>query len=407
LSGSEQHIHQHSTKESNTKKSYRGGSTKHQEPSTNGGADIIQRYSHLFKRITSLSNIENAHINAKKGKEDYAEVKIINQNSAFYLKQLQKSLLDHTFTTSGYRTKQITEPKPREIFILPYYPDRIVHHAIMQVLQPIWDKMFIYDLYSAIPGKGIHNGHYRLRKFLKDEQNTKYCLKFDISKFYPNINHDILYNQVQSKIKCPETLWLLKNIIHSIPGKTNVPIGNYLSQYLSNVYLNNFDHWLKEDMQTKYYIRYCDDGVILNRDKEYLKYLLVDIEKYFKENLHLKLNTKTRIFNVNQQGIDFLGYREFRTYSLLRKSSARTFKKRITQFSNHPEKHSAQHIVSSVMSMYGWAKHCNSYNLQNKYLFSNEKLKETMEKSCLELQISNPMNTIDYYTKKNQLVIKR
>lgn len=377
------------------------------EPSTIGGAGIIKRYGHLFRRITDISNISNAHINAKKGKEDYAEIKIINQNPDYYLKEIQRILINHTFTTSGYRIKQIYEPKPREIFILPYYPDRIVHHAIMQILQPIWDRTFIYDLYSAIPGKGIHNGHYRLRNFLKDRDNTKYCLKFDISKFYPTINHDILYTQIQKKIKCPETLWLLRDVIYSVNGKTNVPIGNYLSQYFSNIYLNEFDHWLKEDMQTNYYLRYCDDGVILDNDKEYLKYLLVDIEKFLKSNLNLTLNKKTRIFNVDQQGIDFLGYREFRTYSLLRKSSARTFKKRINSFTDHPEKYPPLHIVSSVMSMYGWAKHCNSYNLVNKYLLSNEKLKEIINQCCTDLKINNPMNTLSYYTTTNESLFKR
>jgi len=363
-----------------------------------GGAGIIKRFGHLFTRITDITNLQNAHINAKKGKEDYAEVKTICQNSAFYLKQLQQSLLNHTFTTSAYRIKQIYEPKEREIFILPYYPDRIVHHAIMQVLQPIWDNTFIYDLYSAIPKKGIHKGHYRLRDFLKDKENTQYCLKFDISKFYPNINHDILFSQVQTKIKCPETLWLLHDIIYSIEGKTNVPIGNYLSQYFSNIYLNGFDHWLKEDMNTHYYLRYCDDGVILDKDKEYLKYLLIDIEKYFKNNLKLTLNKKTQIFNVDQRGIDFLGYREFRTYSLLRKSSARTFKNRIKCYTDHPEKYTSQHIVSSVMSMHGWAMHCNSYNLVNKHLLSNEKLKKTVARCCEELHTKNPLLALDYYT---------
>jgi hypothetical protein len=177
-----------------------------------------------------------------------------------------------------------------------------------------------------------------------------------------------------------------------------VPIGNYLSQYLSNVYLNEFDHWLKEDMKTKYYIRYCDDGIILNNDKEYLKYLLIDIRKYFKINLNLTLNNKTQIFNVNTQGIDFLGYREFRTYSLLRKSSARTFKNKIKEYTDHPERYTSQHMVSSVMSMYGWAKHCNSYNLVNTYILSNKKLNCTFERCCLDLKIRNPLLGLNYYT---------
>jgi retron-type reverse transcriptase len=341
--------------------------------------------------------LQNAHINAKKGKENYEEIKTINKNSQLYLTELQQSLTDKTFTTSKYRIKQIYEPKTRDIYILPYYPDRIVHHAIMQVLQPIWDKTFIYDLYSAIPGKGIHNGHYRLRTFLKDKENTKFCLKYDVSKFYPNINHDILYKQIRKKIKCNDTLWLLHDIIYSIDGKTNVPIGNYLSQYFSNIYLNEFDHWLKEDMQTKYYLRYCDDGVILDSDKEYLKYLLDDIKDYFTNNLELTLNNKTQIFSVDQRGIDFLGYREFRTYSLLRKSSARSFKNRIKQFTDYPEQYNSQHIISSVMSMWGWAKHSNSYNLINKYIISNDKLNKTFGLCCDELKITNPLLNLKYF----------
>jgi hypothetical protein len=175
-----------------------------------------------------------------------------------------------------------------------------------------------------------------------------------------------------------------------------------MSQYFSNIYLNGFDHWLKEDMKTHYYLRYCDDGVILDKDKEYLKYLLIDIEKYFKNNLELTLNNKTQVFNVDQRGIDFLGYREFRTYSLLRKSSTKTFKNRIKDYTDHPEKYTSQHIVSSVMSMHGWAKHCNSYNLVNKHLLSNEKLKKTIARCCEELHTKNPILALDYYTLKHK-----
>jgi hypothetical protein len=160
-------------------------------------------------------------------------------------------------------------------------------------------------------------------------------------------------------------------------------------------------------MQTKYYIRYCDDGVILDKDKEYLKYLLIDIEKYFNNNLKLKLNNKTQIFNVDQRGIDFLGYREYRTYSLLRKSSARSFKNRIKLYTDHPDKYTSQHIISSIMSMYGWAKHCNSYNLLNKYLFSNEKLNIIISGCCNDLKINNPLLGLDYYIKPTkQTLIK-
>jgi retron-type reverse transcriptase len=351
-----------------------------------------------------MNNLSIAHINAKKGKSHYTAVQLTNKNIKSQLQLLHDQLTNYTFHTAEYRIKKIFEPKERNVYILPYYPDRIVHHAIMQVLQPIFDKMFIYDLYSAIPGKGIHAGHERLRKFLKDRDHTKYCLKFDISKFYPSIHHAILFKQIESKIKCKDTLWLLHDIVYSIGGHKNLPIGNYLSQYFSNLYLNEFDHWLKEDMQIKYYIRYCDDGVILHEDKEFLKYLLIDITKYLKDNLKLTLNPKTRIFNVNTQGIDFLGYRDFRSYSLLRKSAVRTFKMRIKEFETNTDKYQPEHIISSLMSTYGWAKHCNTHNLLTKYLYDNERIKEIMAESCNVLGISNPLlKIINKESQKHQM----
>lgn len=354
----------------------------------------MNRISNLFSRIADKDNLYLAHINAKKGKTHYTDVKIVSNDIDKYVSLLHDQLVSHTFHTSAYRIKTIYEPKERNIYILPYFPDRIVHHAIMQVTQPIFDKMFIYDLYSAIPGKGLHAGHERIRKFLKDRQHTKYCLKFDISKFYPSINHEILYNQIQSKIKCKDTLWLFRDIIYSIGGGANLPIGNYLSQYLSNLYLNGFDHWLKEDMQIKYYVRYCDDGIILHEDKEFLKYLLIDIQSYFENELKLTLNPKTRIIHVDKQGIDFLGYRDFREYSLLRKSSDRRFKARIKEFERNPHKYNPEHIVSSIMSMYGWAMHGDTHNLLSKYLYDNTRINAVMASCCNQISISNPLEKI-------------
>ena len=299
----------------------------------------------------------------------------INSDPDRYLKPLQKMLVEKTYRTSPYTTKKVYEPKERTIFKLPYYPDRIVHHAIMNVLQPIWDKMFISDVYSVIPGRGIHAGIIRLRDFLKNESATKYCLKFDVSKFYPSVNHNILLNSIRRKIKCKDTLWLLEEIVRSPGGEKNIPIGNYLSQYFANIYLNGFDHWLKEQCGARYYIRYGDDGVILSSDKRDLADLRGRISEYLITKLALTLHPKSRIVAVDSQGIDFLGYRTFRNYSLLRKSSAMRLKKKVTAIVKHPERFGPQHIVSSVVSILGWLRYCDSYNLANKYIYANAQLK--------------------------------
>lgn len=334
----------------------------------------MKRHGNLYNYIIDIDNLRLAHINARKGKTQYSAVKLVDYDVDSYMWQLHDMLGNKSFHTSQYTTKQIYEPKQRTIYKLPYFPDRIVHHAIMNVLQPIWDKTFIYDLYSAIPGKGLHAGSYRLRQFLRDEQNTQYCLKFDISKFYPSINHDILLEMISKKIKCKDTMWLLEDIIRSPGGSTNVPIGNYLSQYFSNLYLSKFDHWLKEDKGMKYYIRYCDDGVILHKDKQFLKGMKKEIEGYMSDNLKLTINPKTTILKVNRQGVDFLGYKCFRNYTLLRKSSAKNFKHKISIIQKHHRKMCPSHITSSIMSYTGWLNHCESRNLLNKYILKNKNM---------------------------------
>lgn len=352
----------------------------------------MKRYNNLFTKIADFDNIKLAHKNAKKGKAHYVEVQQIEKNTDEYITEIHNLLISRTFKTAKYQIKTIFEPKKRTIYKLPYFPDRIVHHAIMNVIQPIWDEVFIYDLYSAIPGKGLHKGVKRLHQFMKDEENSMYCLKFDIKNFYPSIHQDILYKLVAQKIKCKNTLWLLEDVIRSPDGEMNLPIGNYLSQYFSNIYLNWFDHWLKEDKGMKYYIRYCDDGVLLHKSKDVLNRLLTEIEIYLRDELKLELNPKTQIFPVNRRGIDFLGYRSFRDYTLLRKSSAKRFKRKIQYIEQHHDEIEPEHIVSSIMSYNGWIKHANGHNLLQKYMINNPKILEIMETSAKVLNIHNPLD---------------
>lgn len=355
---------------------------------------FMKRYGNLYSDISGHDNLFRSHTQARSGKSHYTEVKMVDTDPDRYLNQIHELLVTRSFNTAPYTTKQIYEPKERTIYKLPYYPDRIVHHAIMNIIQPIWDRVFISDLYSAIPGKGLHAGSYRLRKFLKDKENTRYCLKFDITKYYPSINHDILIGLINKKIKCKDTLWILENIIRSIGGTTNAPIGNYLSQYFGNIYLNWFDHWVKETLHRSYYIRYCDDGVILGSTKTEMSWLKEEIETYLETNLSLKLNKKTQITEVDKTGIDFLGYRCFRDYTLLRQSSTRRFKKRIHFIETHHQTMSPQQIISSIMSYHGWLKHCDSYHLQQKYLFDNPRIISIMDTAAKDLGITNPMYRI-------------
>src|SRR5690606_24192648 len=167
-----------------------------------------------------------------------------DRNREANIQALHEMLRHRAYKTSAYDTFTVFETKEREVYRLPYFPDRITHHAIMNVLEPIFVSVFTADTYSCIKGKGIHAASYAVKRALKDVQGTQYCLKLDIKKFYPSIDHWTLKTLLMRKFKDKNLLWLLFEIIDSAPG---VPIGNYLSQYFANFYLAYFDHWLKEE----------------------------------------------------------------------------------------------------------------------------------------------------------------
>lgn len=305
--------------------------------------------------VCSMENIIAAEKKARKKKAWQYGVRLFDKNPADNLQQLQQMLLNKAYRTSDYKVFKVYEQKEREVYRLPYYPDRITHHAIMNVLEPIFVKVFTADTYSCIKNRGIHAAAEKLKQALKDSRNTQYCLKLDIRKFYPSINHDVLKQLLRRKIKDEALLWLLDEIIDSAPG---LPIGNYLSQYLSNFYLTFFDHWIKEDLRLKYYFRYADDIVILAETKEHLHTTLLKIKEYLNEKLLLEVKQNYQVFPVSARGIDFLGYRFFHTHTLLRKRIKQSFARMINRNKNQ----------ASVASYIGWAMHCNSRHLIKKLL---------------------------------------
>jgi len=354
----------------------------------------MKRHGDLYRQITSYDNLLLAHLNARRGKTGTFEVQTVDKQPMKYLKELQRLLISKQFTTSPYERFLIHEPKEREISKLPYFPDRIVQHAVMNIMGPLWDKAFISDVYSAIPGRGIHAGLTRLRHFLANKHGTRYCLQFDISKFYPFVDQDILMKLVERKIKCPDTLWLLQNIIRSPESDKGIPIGNYLSQYFANIYLNWFDHWLKETLKARYYIRYADDGVILDGNKRRLNAIHKAIAAYFKNNLELSLNPKTQIYPVDVRGIDFLGYRTFREYTLLRKRSVRSFKDTLAAIKAQWPDVEPQHVVSTIMARVGWINHCNGHNLTEKYLLRDQTIMRIMDEASEALGFRSPLRQL-------------
>lgn len=331
----------------------------------------MRRHNNLFEKIVSIENLRLAFKNARKGKNWQHAVKEFRIDTEVKLLAIRESLINKTYRPSPYRVKQIYIPKTRDIYIAPFSPDRIIHHAIMNVLEPIWEKLFIYDSYACIKNKGLHRGSKRTMDFVR---HNKYCLKCDISKFYPSMKHDVLYRIIQRKIKCKDTLALLKDIIYSVPDGQNVPIGNYTSQWFGNVYLNEVDMRAKHVYKIKHYVRYCDDFLFFSNDKKQLREIGKDLKVYLSNQLGLRMS-KCELFPV-ANGVDFLGYRHFPKYVLLRKSTAVRIKRRLRMLPGlfKSGRITLEQFRSSIASSLGWMMWANTHNLSLKTQI--EKLQE-------------------------------
>ena len=332
----------------------------------------MKRFGYIYEKICDLDNLRDAHKHARKDKLYYREVKMIDKNPDFYLKQIQEMLINETYEVSPYTVSIINDKgKDRELRKLPYYPDRIIQWAIMLQIEKIFMDVFISSTCASLAGRGIHTASKKIRRYLKeDPEGTRYCYKIDVKHFYPSINHAMLKKLLRKKFKDTKLLRLLDKIIDSSGGEVGIPIGSYLSQYLANFYLAYFDHWIKEELGVKYYVRYMDDIVIPHNSKEYLHALHFKIREYLGSNLQLSIKDNWQVFPTAVRGIDFVGYRHFYGYHLLRKTTYKRFRKKMLKIRRKQEKKKPVNRKdwSSFNSYKGWLLWCNSYNLIRRYL---------------------------------------
>ena len=329
----------------------------------------MKRYSNIYEKIYDIDNIIMAHHEARKGKSHYSGVKKVNKNETGYCQKISDMLKNGTYVINekSYQYMSIVDKgKQRDIYKLPYYPHRIIQWAMMLQLEPIFKKMFISDTYASIKGRGLHDALRKIKRVVNKNEDL-YCLKLDIRKYYPSIDNNILFKMIENKFKDKKLLKLLKDIIFSL-GDKGQPIGSLLSQYLGNFYLTKFDHWVKEELRVKHYYRYCDDMVILLESKEELHIIRKKIEEYLFNELNLILKHNYQVFPVKSRGIDFLGYRIYPHFTLLRKRNAVKMKKRVNKIKKY-------NIINysafcSINSFMGWLKHCDSYNFIIKYLIN-------------------------------------
>ena len=340
-----------------------------------GGGDISGH--NIFDEIISLENLFLAWQEFCRGKRNKFDVQKFEYNLEDNIFQIHQELKTKTYRHSHYTSFYIQDPKLRHIH-KANVRDRALHHAVFRILYPIFDKSFIFDSYSCRLERGTHKAINRLQKFAGkvSKNNTKNCfiLKCDIEKFFDSIDHNILISLIQKKIKENDAMWLIRKIIESFTNSLNkgLPLGNITSQLFANIYLNGLDRFVKNALKAKYYIRYCDDFVILSDNKEYLKRLIIRIDDFLKKELKLSLHSDKISVRKYHQGVDFLGYVSFPYHRILRAKTKKRMFEKIERKSRELKqgKISAESFNQSVQSYLGILKHCDSYKL--KRAFNNQ-----------------------------------
>ncbi|ELS33489.1 MULTISPECIES: RNA-directed DNA polymerase [Pseudanabaena] len=345
----------------------------------------MKRHGNLYSQIINFENLLLAARKAQKGKRYRENVLVFNFHLESELLQLQTELLHQTYQPQSYRTFQIHEPKSRLISAAPYR-DRVVHHALCNIIAPLIESSFIPDSYSNRIGYGTHRA---IRRFTHFVRSSEYVFQCDIQKYFPSIDRQILKNILRQKLKCPQTLWLIDLIIDNsndqipvfdyftgddllnpITRHRGLPIGNLTSQFFANVYLNNFDHFVKEQLKIKKYIRYVDDFAFFSNSRSELYQVRHTIEKYL-ASLRLKIHPiKSQIFTT-KQGANFLGFRIFPTHIRVRSNNLRIGKRRIRLLRQAVfiGKISAPVAYLTILSWFAHLAHGDTWKLRSNLLF--------------------------------------
>lgn len=330
----------------------------------------MKRYGHLFERVVSFENLHRAAYRAFRGKRLNATVSPFYFNLENELLDLHRELSMGTYHPRPYGIFEIREPKVRQI-CSSNFRDRVVHHAICNVLEPLIEKELIFDTYACRAGKGNHAAVARAREFVG---KSSYFLKCDIKKYFPSIDHGILKAQLRTFLKDEKLLRLLDTIIdHQVPGcepGKGLPIGNLTSQYFANLYLGQLDHFLKDLLRVKQYIRYMDDFLIFGNEKDDLWQLLDKIKGFTSSRLSLALKDKaTRIAPVTE-GIPFLGFRIFEGTIRLQRANLVRFRRKVKsrEAAYVAGRINGSDLVQSVGSLLAFVNHANSRALRRKDL---------------------------------------
>lgn len=340
---------------------------------------MAKTFSNLWPQITAWPTLIDAWASTARGRTRQRDVIRFKADLEPNLIAIQESLLQRAYRTGPYHRFFVYEPKRREISSLPL-KDRIVQHALVRVIGPIFEARFIDQSYACRVGKGDHRGADTAQRYIREVLRTNgeaYALKADISKYFPSVCHDPLRRIIRRHIACPDTLWLIDEIIDSAaePGcllPRGIPIGNLVSQLFANIYLNELDRFAKHTLREKRYVRYMDDFVVVHHDKAHLHATRRAIEDFLHAELGLRTNSKTQVFPVRTGGraLDFLGYKIWPTHRALRKDSVHRMKRKMRRMAAlyHRGMLTWGDIDPVLMSWIGHARHADTYNLRGKVL---------------------------------------
>jgi retron-type reverse transcriptase len=353
----------------------------------------MKRYQNLYPQITDFANLYSAWRKAargKRGKQAAASFEMLLEDE---LVTLQRQLQAQTWQPGQYHSFMIRDPKLRLISAAPFR-DRVVHHALCNIIDPLFERTFIGDSYANRKGKGTHAALDKAQQF---SRRYRYVLQCDIVQFFPSIDHDVLYQLLAGKINDDKTLWLIRQIIKSShqvypniecihlshindPDKTMIgrglPLGNLTSQFWANVYMNALDQYVKRQLRCPAYLRYVDDYLLFSDDKKQLWQWKNNIHEYLK-TLHLQMHEKPSTVYPCVQGIPFLGLRLYPDYRRLKRRNGVNFARRLSRYyrSHQRGEMALPELTNKVAGWVAHVEHANTWGLRKSLLSSPFRLK--------------------------------
>jgi len=316
-----------------------------------------KKFRHLLSRIVEPSNLREAYRRARRDKRMTFGHLEFKEHAETNLSKIGRDLDSGTYTVGPYKTFTIYEPKAREIMALPFY-DRVVQHALCNVVEPIIDAVLMPMCAACRTGKGTHYGVIRAQSHMRrlERSGSVYCLKMDFSKYFANIDRRILIGEIRRKISCEATMAIIETI--TPPAGKGLPIGNLTSQLWANLYGHMFDRFLVHELGIRHATRYMDDTVIFGNDLDELQSMKARIDAFVADDMALRFS-KWSIQPISR-GVNFLGYRIWTTHRLLRRDSVRRAKRKLRRLRATGDKAALRRFVASWSGHASWA---DSHNL--------------------------------------------